>query len=287
MKKEKKNYKKIFFIIIFFLLCITFEFGYIKNIGTKKLQVKEYSLSSKMIPESFDSLKIIHLSDIHYGSTIQKKELEEIVKQINYIKPDIVVLSGDLLHKSQKVKEEEITNILSKIDANIGKYAVSGDEDLKNPLWPNIIENSGFIHIDDRYELIYKDSYEPIVISGISSNLVNKNNIEDKMSSTTDYLSKNENLYSILVLHEPDYIQNFSTENYDVILSGHSHNGYINLPFIQPFFLEEGSSKYYQPHYSLDHTELFISSGLGTSSFNYRFNNRPSFNFYRLYKEKE
>ena len=45
---------------------------------------------------------------------------------------------------------------------------------------------------------------------------------------------------------------------------------------------DQEAKKYYKEHYTLDDTELYISSGIGTSAINFRFFNRPSINFYRL-----
>ena len=285
--EKKRSYAKIYIIIFFILILLAIGMEYIKEIGTKKVMVKEYNLSSKKISNELDSLKIVHISDLHYGTTIHQKELQEIVNKINYISPDIVLLSGDLLSKNVDIKENEITKYLKDINVTIGKYAVSGNEDFKNNLWQNILSNSDFKIIDDTYELIYKNSYEPIILSGISTNLVNKNNISEKVASTKDFISKNENYYSILVLHEPDFIDDIDLNSYDLVLSGHSHNGYINLPIIKNLFLEAGSKKYYEPYYKKGNTDIYISNGLGTSSYSYRFNNRPSINFYRLFSEKK
>ena len=46
----------------------------------------------------------------------------------------------------------------------------------------------------------------------------------------------------------------------------------------------KGATKYYDEYYDLGKTELFISSGLGTSTIDLRLFNKPSFNFYRLVK---
>ena len=70
---KKKSYAKIFMFIILLLFFTALSFEYIKEIGTKKIVIKEYNLTSKKIPKELDSLKIVQISDIHYGTTIQKK----------------------------------------------------------------------------------------------------------------------------------------------------------------------------------------------------------------------
>ena len=92
------------------------------------------------------------------------------------------------------------------------------------------------------------------------------------------------NFYKIVLTHEPDTIDNFINYNPDLVFSGHTLGGLIKLPFIKPLFLPENNKKYYEDHYKINNTELYISNGLGTSAITARFNNHPSINFYRLYK---
>lgn len=58
--------------------------------------------------------------------------------------------------------------------------------------------------------------------------------------------------------------------------------GQINLPFIRNLFLPSGSKKYYNGYYNVNGSNLYVSSGIGTTNFKYRFNNKPSINLYRL-----
>ena len=88
--------------------------------------------------------------------------------------------------------------------------------------------------------------------------------------------------YSILVLHEPDYIEDFNYNDFNLILAGHSLGGNIKLPFIGGIVKNKGSKIYYDKYYELNDIKLYISGGIGTNNLKFRFNNRPSFNLYRL-----
>ncbi len=85
-------------------------------------------------------------------------------------------------------------------------------------------------------------------------------------------------------MHEPDFINEIDYNTFNLILAGHSHNGQIRLPFIGAIILPPGAKKYYKEYYKLNNTDLFISSGLGTSNLDIRLFNKPSFNFYRITK---
>lgn len=284
--KEKRRKKRPLRILIFIIILITLlslcVFMYSYFFGTKGLKVKEYNIKNNNISDEFYGLKIIHISDIHYGFHFDKEKLEKVVKKINEIKPDIVVLTGDLVNKNiSSEKENELKEILSKIDTTIGKYAIKGNHDYICENWEDIISSSGFIDLNDTFEIIYGNNSN-IMISGVSTNLYDNNNINDKLTLSKQYLENNNIDYKILLIHEPDYIDNIKDISYDLILAGHSHNGQFRLPLIGAIYTPKGAKNYYKEYYKIENSELYISSGLGTSSINIRLFNKPSFNLYRL-----
>lgn len=277
MNKKKKILLYISLLIIILILFML----YARFIGTKGIIVKEYKIETT-IPDNFDGLKIVHISDIHYGGTFKEKELKKLVKKVNLINPDIIVITGDIFEKD--IFDDNANNILTanlkEMNAKLGKYAITGNHDLNHNEFNDILNNSNFINIDNTYELIYYNDQEPIIIAGISSSYDNIA-IETKLNNYKKYIEKNDIKYKILILHEPDIIENI-TDNFNLILAGHSHNGQIKLPLIGPLLLKEGSKRYYKEHYTINNQELYISSGLGTSTLPLRFQNHPSINFYRI-----
>lgn len=286
MNEEKKKHPIIKFIIIFILI-IAAILLYSRFIATKGLATKEYKITSSSIQDNFHGFKIVHISDVHYGRTTDKKDLNNMVKEVNLLKPDIVVLTGDLIDKDTKLDDilkGEISEALNSINANVGKYAISGNHDNNFSEWESIINDGGFKNLNDTYELIYNDGYTPILLAGLSSNLNNQIDITERYNKILEY-SNNENikeLYKILLIHEPDYINNIDYSNFNLILAGHSHNGQVKLPFIGGIILPNGAKKYYKEHYKINNTDLYISSGIGTSGISFRLFNKPSINFYRL-----
>lgn len=286
MNEEKKKHPIIKFIIIFILI-IAAILLYSRFIATKGLVTKEYKITSSSIQDNFHGFKIVHISDVHYGRTTDKKDLNNMVKEVNLLKPDIVVLTGDLIDRDTKLDDYlkgEISEALSSINANVGKYAISGNHDSNFSEWESIINDSGFKNLNDTYELIYNDGYTPILLAGLSSNLNNQVDITERYNKILEY-SNNENikeLYKILLIHEPDYINNIDYSNFNLILAGHSHNGQVRLPFMGGIILPNGAKKYYKEHYKINNTDLYISSGIGTSGISFRLFNKPSINFYRL-----
>ena len=143
------------------------------------------------------------------------------------------------------------------------------------------MEKANFKVLNDEYDLVYIDSYTPILLLGLSSSIDNNVNIEDRFNKINDSLNIDTAL-NILLLHEPDYIDRINYSKFNLILAGHSHNGQVKLPIIGKIYTPVGAKKYYDEYYKVGDTDLYISSGLGTSLYKFRLFNRPSINFYRI-----
>ena len=287
---KEENEKKIKQIIkttckIIFILLMTglIFFTYTTYISTKKITIREYRIINQKIPNSFNGTKIIHFTDLHYGSTMDINDLKKITKLINERNPDLVLFTGDLIYQKYELKNDEkqkIIDELSKIDSSLGKYAILGNED--NEIIGNILTQCNFKILRNEYELIYNNDNNPIQLIGLSSSLKNEIDLE-KSYSYFNEPTHNSNIYTITILHEPDtvdkIINNYQT---DLFLAGHSHNGTITIPYFNyPIIKEKEAIKYSQEYYKLNNGELYISGGLGTQT-GIRLFQRPSINFYRI-----
>ena len=269
------KFKKI--LITLFLIIIAF-LSYIRFIGTSGLIVKEYPIYEDTLPSSFDGIKIIQISDIHYNS-ISSKKLQQVVNEINKNKPDIVVFTGDLYDSSSILSEESINDIekiLGGINATIGKYAVSGNHDYALDNYEEIITKSGFTYLENESKIIYYKGNTPIEIIGYPS----------LISGTPNYDYTLSDNFKIALIHEPDGVKNLLDKNINIVLSGHSHGGQIRLPFIGPLIKPYGAKTYFNEEYQLNNTKLYVSYGIGTMDMPIRYFDRPSINLYRLYSNQ-
>lgn len=291
MAKTKEKHFSFLKLFIFLILIIGLTIAYGFFIEPKLITVKEQKITIDNWPDNFDGFKIVHISDLHYGRVFDNKSLKKLVSSINEQKPDIIVLTGDLIDKDTNMTTSmanQISNLLSKIEATSGKYAINGNNDLSFDEWTNIITDGGFKDLNNNYDTIYKDGYSNIFIAGTST-IKDKLSINDKLKASIEYLNsfeKNGPIYKILLVHEPDVIDNMSVNPFNLILAGHSHAGQVKLPFIGAVVLPDGAKKYYDSHYKIDNSDLYISNGLGVSNYNFRLFNTPSYNVYRLVKSK-
>lgn len=277
-KKKKKESSKGYYILMFMIIVGFVLILWSRYISTKGLVVREYAVINEKLPKDLHGLKIIHFTDLHYKTTINEKELKTLVNNINELNPDIVVFTGDLLDKYTEYNENDVnilSSYLNNIDANIGKYVVKGNHDYSSIYFDAVIENTDFIFLKNSSELIYYNGTTPIYLVGL----------DDSLESNIDLsiINNEQNYYSILLTHEPDIYDKVRDYNFNLILAGHSHNGQIRLPLIGAIYKVNGAKKYYDEHYILNNSEMFISGGLGTSRYKFRFLTKPSINFYRLY----
>lgn len=273
-------------LIIFIILFLTIV--YARYVGTMGLVTKEYTINDSDVPDGFDGIKIVHFSDLHYNRAISLSKVKSVIDEINLINPDIVVFTGDLIDRDATLSEKDyndLTNLLLKINARYGKYAIMGNHDYIKDKEKviDVYNGSNFKYLDNDYEVIYNKNMETIFIGGLGTISYEQEDI----NKTLDYLNENKDIdYKIVLVHEPDISGQIAKDYHvDLILAGHSHNGQVRLPIIGAIYTPPHARKYYDNYYRIEGTDLYISSGIGVSLVNYRLWNRPSINFYRLNKE--
>lgn len=279
--------RKFFKFLLVLLIIGVLIFLYARYIGTSGLITHEYKIETSDIGDSFDGLKVIHFSDLHYLRITNKDTLKNVIDEINLINPDIVFFTGDLVDKDFELSENEeveLIRLLGEINSKYGKYAAIGNHDYYKDAeqLKNIFASSDFNLMRNDYDIIYGDNDDKLFIGGVDTYSYDAADIDKVM----EYFYDNEDIsYKIILAHEPDYTDTIiSKYDVDLVLSGHSHNGQINIPYIKKLFLPFGSEKYYEEYYRVSNTDLYVSSGIGVSRINLRLFNRPSINFYRINK---
>ncbi len=281
-KKEKKSPLRTFLkTLLIFMIVLFSSLYYMRFIETKLLFVKEVKIESPLIPESLSGLKVVQFSDLHYGVTTDEKDLARLVKKIQLVKPDILVFTGDLLDDGQTYQEEDyqaITTALSKMDVPISKYYVKGNHDYSNGMIEAIFDTAGFTSLNNKSDIVYGSRNETIQIVGLGSFLKNDFQQEAAFENVQD------GIYTIAIFHEPDNMMELESRNIQLALAGHSHNNQNGIPYLKDLFTKEGARTFYNNHYQVNGTELYVNSGIGTGHNKLRMLAPPMINLYRLVK---
>ena len=163
--KVKRRLKKRFKIILLIIFIILYAFF----IGTKGIFIKEFKVETNNITKEMEDVKILHFSDLHYG-TVNMKMVNKLINKINETKPDIVIFTGDLIDEKYDITEDEKEDLkknLSNINAEYGKYYITGEEDYDYS--SNLLNQADFINLNDLEQTIYLQNSSKILLSSTLS----------------------------------------------------------------------------------------------------------------------
>ena len=76
-------------------------------------------------------MKIVQLSDIHVGSQFREDVFQTVIQEVNSLKPDSVIITGDLTNEGLKEQYEKCKNLVSEINVD-NIIAISGNHDYRN-----------------------------------------------------------------------------------------------------------------------------------------------------------
>lgn len=267
--------KKVFLSIFILMLCLIF---YGVFVGTKGFKVNSKTIEIQDLSDSFDGFKILQLSDFLIKDVNELKNIENISKKINDLKPDIIIFTGDLLYKNNNLTEsdlEKLVEILKNMECSLYKYAVVGDNDEINS-YKDIMFKSEFKVLDNESDYIFYKDIKPIKITG----LTNLNDVSNAM-----FMEDNlETMVNIVITHYPDYFETLKNEDINIVFAGHSLNGQVIVPFYGGLIKSDMAKKYVYGSYQENDSKLFISGGIGTPKIQFRLFNKPEINLYKFKK---
>ncbi len=221
--------------------------------GFKKPIINEVDINIEGLKKE---LNIVQISDVHIGKSLGKEFLETIVKDINTLNADIVVITGDLVDLHVDEIEDKL-DALKDIKSRFGVYFVSGNHEyfhgveaicsLLESLHVKVLTNENVV-IDNQINLV-----------GITDLMGRRLGIL-KPDLKKALLHVDKNLPTILLAHQPKITKELKDENIDLILSGHTHAGQI-FPFGLLVLLDQPYLSGLYQHSKK--TQIFVSSGVG------------------------
>jgi len=212
-------------------------------------------------PTQNKELKIVAVSDIHLGISIDKKKLQNYVKMINDQHPDIVLLAGDISDRSMiPVVKQNMLEEFRAIKAPMGVYAINGNHEhyAETPgATAEYLKKAGIIFLRDSSCLVNGSFY---VIGRDDRTNANRKSLKDIVQGLDVKFPR------ILMDHQPFHLEEAENNNIDLQISGHTHNGQFfpgNLFVKRIYELGYGYLKKGNTHY-------YVSSGLGLWGPQYR-----------------
>lgn len=266
MKMRKIPHKKILILILIIIILIPFCLY-----QNKHLVITTYTYESEKLGADLDGYRIVQISDLHNAEF--GKENKKLLETIRSCSPDIIIITGDLVDSNHTNVERAVAFVKEAVKI-APVYYVTGNheywlEPSENEQMMQGILAAGACDLDDEAVCIEKGD-SSFMLAGLDDQHLSDETLKN-------LLQEQKNELSIVLAHEPQYLQNYANAGADLVLTGHAHGGQIRLPFVggivapdQGFLPEYTSGKYNRAD-----TEMIVSRGLGNSIIPVRLFNYP------------
>lgn len=263
------------FIIVAFIIALGFLIWQNNNLKTTYITYENDKLSV-----DFEGFSIVQISDLH--SKKFGKNHKNIIAQIKRAKPNIILITGDLIDRRRYDLETSIEFIKLAIEiAPI--YYVAGNHEAWSHKYADIkaklLSNGVFVLDNEKKEIKINDSKIEIIglkdpafdtIEG--SKQINLEVFKENLANLTMGSS-----FKILLSHRPEIFDLYHKAKVDLIFSGHAHGGQVRLPIIGGLFSPNQGflPKYTSGKHKIENSTLIVSGGLGNSLIPLRIFNNP------------
>ncbi len=135
--------------------------------ATQGLIDKTVTIPIANLPKALESLRIVQFTDLHVGPTIKIDYVEEVVARIQSLRPDVIVMTGDLVDGSVKHLENDVEP-LRNLTAASGKFFITGNHEYHSGVeaWMDKIRDLGFIILLNEHRL-FSFQGEPWLLAGV------------------------------------------------------------------------------------------------------------------------
>lgn len=259
------------------------------------ITITNYTYKSDKVPEGFQNYKILQLTDLH--SNLFGKDNVRLLQEIEKVDPDMIAVTGDMMNSL----EDDGVVFLELAEQLVKRYPVyyiDGNHELivkliskrgEHQFYPAFIERLkqlGVHIVNDKSAKLTRGEDE-ILLTGLDIPLIfysdkdadignyefNRSYVEKKIGQAAD------DLFHLLLVHNPDYFPVYEQWGAHLILAGHHHGGMIRIPFMGGLIGQNGKFELF-PTYSAgefkeNEATMYVGRGLGNYSINLRLFNRP------------
>lgn len=221
------------------------------------LAIERQQIYLRRLPPALDGLRLVHLSDFHYGPLTDSRHLERAVQAANDLRPDLILLTGDYISQD-RVYAAPCAELVGRLRARFGVYAVLGNHDhwtdaalitdLFRAEGVRLLLNEG-MRLDLRGESFW--------LAGVNDTMVGLEDLSLALAGSSDDEMK------LLLAHNPIILRRAARAGVDLVLSGHTHGGQVTL--------RPEKSRSGRPRRRLlrglgrrGNTQIYVTRGLGT-----------------------
>ena len=227
------------------------------------IQVTVTQVGVHGLPDGFEGLRIVQISDLHgheYG-----QDSEALLALVAQQAPEFIVVTGDLIDQESHLAM--VPALARGLAAIAPTYYVTGNHEWAVggvPRLKGILTECGVTVLSNQYVTLERNG-DSLVLAGVDD----PNGYADQKT-----------LCTILLAHRNDRFDQYAAAGYDLVISGHAHGGIVRLPFTDGLL---GTDRKLFPTwtagvYTLGDSTLFVSRGLGNNTVpihGFRLFNRP------------
>ena len=246
---------------------------YASTIEPHSLEIVEQTIPLRGLGGGFEGFRVVQLSDLHAGQWIDRAQLQRTFELARDLSPDLVVITGDFLTRGTDFIEaaEDLTSTISILSGAVPVLAVRGNHDhgRRESTLSEVFAQTGITELENSFQTIHRggDILHFAGIDSVSTGHQGLGKVVDEAPTDAPV---------ILLAHEPD-MADFSapTERFVLQVSGHSHGGQINLPYIRSLTLPWMGEKYPAGLYQVGNMLQYTNRGIGMTHLPFRMNCRP------------
>lgn len=274
-------------IIIFILILLILAAGEIYR-ETHTFRVRKYKVKTKKNIGIQNCVKVIFLSDLH--NCVYGNKNDKLYKAIQAEMPDMILIGGDMLVAKEGSSVQEALEFVKKLPHICQVYYTNGNHEQRMKENTDIygdtcerykakLENCGVCFLENKAENIEKNGMKFSIYGLELDSSVNRKFKKADVTEKTveEKIGKKGKDYSILMAHNPAYMDAYKKWGADLILSGHLHGGLVRCPGIGAVVTPQG---FLFPKYSGEmrregEQTIVVSRGLGSHTINIRLFNMP------------
>ncbi|MGD0578724.1 MAG: metallophosphoesterase [Bryobacteraceae bacterium] len=247
-------------------------------IARSRPTLKQVDIRIRGLHPDLNGLRMSQLTDIHYGPFFGRRDLEYAVAMANSTRPHIALVTGDLITRRGD-DIEGCLNVLQALRGDAGVWACHGNHERYAGL-----EDTATVLARRHGFHVLRGASEFLRFGAAKLNLAGV----DYQSLGTEPLVGAEDLLAldapnVLLCHTPLVFDRAAELGFDLMISGHTHGGQVNLPLgVDNLTFVRLYTPYIQGHYRNNGSQLYVSSGLGTVAVPVRVGAQPEVTLIRL-----
>ena len=244
LRKQKARINYISFLAFPISLLFGFFILYGMIWGKNDLQVQRSEIILPSLPESFNNLKIVHISDWHLGSYGGDTSMVKLIcEKINEENPDLILFTGDLVNNFAE-ETNDYEKYLYGLKSRLGKFSVLGNHDYGDYYkWEDTIEKkenlSKIIAFEEKcgFHVLMNEFYRICYMGNCLCVIGVENWGKPPFRKYGDlkkaYEKSSEKDFKLLLTHDPDHwrAEVLNGFNVNFTFSGHTHGMQIGFPW--------------------------------------------------------